>query len=85
VLHPASARDFADPLPGMPPVLEPHNLYVTDAPGQLAAVVRDVPYRIYVPEAVSGDVYEIDPATFKIIAHFPTSPLSQHVVPSWDF
>jgi YVTN family beta-propeller protein len=46
--------------------------------------VQDDPSRIYVPNSGSNTVDVIDPATFKIIEHFPVGKQPQHVVPSYD-
>src|SRR2546423_1632305 len=54
-------------LPGMPPVLDPHDLYAADRPGALSGTVRgDLP-RVYVPNHASNTVSVIDPATMKVI------------------
>ena len=76
-------------LPGMPPILDPRNLYSANAPGQLSPVVKNFPSRVYVPNTKSDTVDVIDPATYKIIAHFALPKHGrlmepQHVVPSWD-
>ncbi len=77
-------------LPGMPPVLDQHNLYSADGPGMLNATVRNFPTRVYVPNSHSDTVDIIDPATYKIVGHFALPRHSkgrlepQHVVPSWD-
>ncbi len=79
-----------DSLPGMPPLLDPHNIYAADAPGMLSGVVKNFPNRVYVPNSKSDTVDIIDPATYKIIGHFALPKHSrgllepQHVVPSWD-
>ncbi|MFJ2906582.1 MULTISPECIES: beta-propeller fold lactonase family protein [unclassified Streptomyces] len=71
-------------LPGMPPVLDPHDLYAADRPGRLSPVVRDFPSRIYVPNTNSNTVTVIDPTTYKVIETIPVGVQPQHVVPSWD-
>ncbi len=77
-------------LPGMPPVLDPKNIYSADAPGMLSPAVNGVPYRVYVPNSKSDTVDIIDPGTYKIIGHFALPKRGkhllepQHVVPSWD-
>ncbi len=72
------------PLPGMPPVLDPTDIYAADRPGQLSAVVKDFPSRVYVPNTESNSVDVIDPATYKVIDHFKVGRLPQHVTPSYD-
>ena len=49
----------AGPLPGMPAVLEPRDIYSADRPGLLSAVVRAFPPRVYVPNSDSDTVSEI--------------------------
>ena len=71
-------------VPGMPPVVDPANLYGEASAGKLsAAVAGDLP-RVYVPHVKSNDVYVIDPATLKVVDKFKVGINPQHVVPSWD-
>ena len=71
-------------VPGMPPVVDPTNLYGETTAGKLsAAVAGDLP-RVYVPHLQSNDVYVIDPATLKVVDKFKVGINPQHVVPSWD-
>src|SRR5437763_13060586 len=39
---------------------------------------------IYIPNSQSNTVDEIDPSTYKVVRHFATGALPQHVVPSYD-
>jgi YVTN family beta-propeller protein len=73
-----------DPLPGMPAVLNPSDIYSEDHAGKLSPVVKDFPSRVYVPNSGSNTVDVIDPKTYKIIEHFDVGKQPQHVVPSWD-
>ncbi|MCF3137570.1 YVTN family beta-propeller repeat protein [Streptomyces olivochromogenes] len=73
-----------DGLPGMPPVLDPKDVYAADRPGNLSPVVKDFPSRIYVPNTNSDTVTVIDPATYRVIKTIPVGRQPQHVVPSWD-
>jgi len=69
---------------GMPPVVEPANLYSETAPSKMSpAVANDLP-RVYVPNLQSNDVYVIDSATLKVIDKFKVGLNPQHVVPSYD-
>ncbi|MBZ5619771.1 MAG: YncE family protein [Acidobacteriia bacterium] len=77
-------RAAQNPLPGMPPVLDPHDIYSEDRPGLLSPVVRDFVPRIYVPNTESNSVDVIDPSTMKVVDHFKVGRLPQHVTPSWD-
>ncbi len=81
----ADARaSFGRLLPGMPAILDPHNIYSADAPGDLSSAVRgDIPM-VYVPNSVSNTVTEIDPSTHRVVRTFPVGTEPQHVVPSWD-
>ena len=80
----AIAAPAQGPLPGMPPVLDPKDIYAADRPGALSPVVRGFPARVYVPNTESNTVDVIDPATYKVIGHFRVGRLPQHVTPSWD-
>jgi YVTN family beta-propeller protein len=79
-----SATQDTTPLPGMPPVLDPHDIYSADRPNQLNSTVKNFPSRIYVPNSGSNSVDVIDPATFKVIDHFAVGQQPQHIVPSYD-
>lgn len=72
------------PLPGMPPVLDAHDIYSADRPGDLSPVVRNFPSRVYVPNTESNTVNVIDPKTYKVIDTFRVGRLPQHVTPSYD-
>jgi YVTN family beta-propeller protein len=71
-------------LPGMPPNLDPHDIYAADRPGNLSPVVKNDPPRIYVPNTKSNSVMVIDPKTYRVIDQFRTGRQPQHVVPSYD-
>ena len=71
-------------VPGMPPVVDPSNLYSETTSAHLSAAVRDAVPRVYVPHVMSNDVYVIDPATRKVVDRFKVGLNPQHVVPSWD-
>jgi YVTN family beta-propeller protein len=71
-------------VPGMPPVVDPNNLYSETLPHKLSPVVAKHLSRVYVPNRRSNDVWVIDPATFKVVDKFPVGIHPQHVVPSWD-
>jgi DNA-binding beta-propeller fold protein YncE len=71
-------------LAGMPPPLDPRDVYAADRPGRLGPVARHFRPLVYVPNSGSATVDVIDPATFKIVEHFGVGRLPQHVTPSWD-
>jgi YVTN family beta-propeller protein len=71
-------------LPGMPPVLDPNNIYSADGPGMLSPATAGARSLVYVPDGISNRVDVIDPATYKVIDHFAVGRLPQHVVPSYD-
>jgi YVTN family beta-propeller protein len=79
----ASASAVAT-LPGMPPVVDPANLYSETSATHLSPAVRNALPRVYVPNVQSDDVYVIDPATLKVVNRFRVGLNPQHVVPSWD-
>lgn len=70
--------------PGMPPVVDPQNLYSEIGPAHLSAAVRGDLERIYVPNLRSNDVSVIDPSTMKVVDRFKVGHSPQHVIPSWD-
>jgi YVTN family beta-propeller protein len=71
-------------LPGMPPVVDPNNLYSETRSDKLSSIVAKHLSRVYVPNRSSNDVWVIDPATFKVVDKFRVGVHPQHVVPSWD-
>jgi YVTN family beta-propeller protein len=71
-------------IPGMPPVIDPTNLYSETRSDKLSSVVANHLARVYVPNRSSNDVWVIDPATLKVIDKFKVGIHPQHVVPSWD-
>ena len=79
-----SASRTAQTLPGMPPVVDPNNLYSETRSDKLSSIVAKHLPRVYVPNRSSNDVWVIDPATFKVVDKFRVGVHPQHVVPSWD-
>jgi YVTN family beta-propeller protein len=75
---------FAQNLPGMPPVIDPKNVYSETTAGKLSPATAGALNRVYVPNVKSGDVYVIDPATFKVVDHYVIGGNPQHIIPSWD-
>jgi YVTN family beta-propeller protein len=71
-------------VPGMPPVLDPANLYSAAGANMLSPATAGSLRRVYVPNQRSNDVYVIDPAAFRVVERFPAGVNPQHVVPSWD-
>jgi hypothetical protein len=59
--------DLSVPLPGMPPVPDPANIYADAGPGMLSPAVRGVPYRLYVPDSGGSTVTVIDAAAHRVI------------------
>jgi YVTN family beta-propeller protein len=74
----------AQTLPGMPPVVDPRNVYSETTAGKLSPATQGMLSRVYVPNVKSSDVYVIDPATFKVVDRFDVGGNPQHVIPSWD-
>jgi YVTN family beta-propeller protein len=81
---PNAAASRIQTVPGMPPVIDPNNLYSETRPDKLNPVVAKHLSRVYVPNRASNDVWVIDPGTFKVVNKFPVGVHPQHVVPSWD-
>jgi len=71
-------------VPGMPPVIDPKNLYSEAASGKLSPALAGHRELVYVPHVQSNDVYVIDPKTFTVIDKYKVGLNPQHVVPSWD-
>src|SRR3989454_11771435 len=71
-------------VPGMPPVVDPSNLYSETRDDKMSAAVASAPPRVYVPNLKSNEVYVIDPATLKVVDRFRVGINPQHVVPSYD-
>ncbi len=80
----ATSAPKIETIPGMPPVIDPNNLYSETRAGNIAPEVAQDLERIYVPNLRSNDVSVIDPATSKVVDRFPVGKSPQHVVPSWD-
>jgi DNA-binding beta-propeller fold protein YncE len=69
---------------GMPPVVDPENLYSEMGANRFSPAVASALYRVYVPDRIAGDVTVIDPVKMKVVGRFRTGVNPQHVVPSWD-
>jgi YVTN family beta-propeller protein len=80
----AIAKAAIATVPGMPPVVDPSNLYSETTAAHQSAAVRDALPRVYVPNVRSDDVYVIDPVALKVVDRFKVGINPQHVVPSWD-
>ena len=71
-------------VPGMPPVVDPANLYSETAAGKVRPDVAQALPRVYVPNRRSHDVWVIDANTLQVVDSFRVGVNPQHVVPSWD-
>jgi DNA-binding beta-propeller fold protein YncE len=79
-----AVRAEIDTLPGMPPVVDPRNLYSeTGADHVSPGVAGDLP-RVYVPSLGADRVYVIDPERREVVDSFSVGIDPQHIVPSWD-
>jgi DNA-binding beta-propeller fold protein YncE len=72
------------PIAGVPPLLDPHNVYAADSRGDLSPVVRGFRPLVYVPNSQSATVDEVDPSTYKVVREFRVGLVPQHIVPSYD-
>jgi YVTN family beta-propeller protein len=87
VLAPAAvigAPAAVQTVPGMPPVINPQNIYSEAGQGKLSPATAGALSRVYVPNIKSSDVYVIDPATYKVVDHYVVGGNPQHIIPSWD-
>ena len=80
----AAPAPAIDVLPGMPAVLDPHNIYSEAGAGKLGPAALASKAYAYVPNTKSGDVWVIDQQTFQVVGKFPVGKEVQHVVPSYD-
>jgi YVTN family beta-propeller protein len=72
-------------VPGMPPVVDAHNLYSeTMGPEHLSPAVKGDLVRVYVPNLRGNSVSVIDPAAMKVVDTFKVGRNPQHVVPAYD-
>ncbi|MFT5174810.1 MAG: YVTN family beta-propeller protein, partial [Gammaproteobacteria bacterium] len=71
-------------VPGMPPVIDPDNLYSEQVANRFSPAVAQALERIYVPNHYDSTVSVIDPSTLKVVQTFKVGINPQHVVPSWD-
>ncbi len=71
-------------VPGMPPVIDPANLYSEPGAGHLSIMVAADLARVYVPNRRSNTVSVIDQDTLQVVDTFRVGINPQHVVPSWD-
>jgi YVTN family beta-propeller protein len=81
------ARSAIPVIAGMPPVVNPANVYSEAGAGMLSPAVAGAKAYVYVPSAQQGGrgtVDVIDQAAMKVVAKFDAGAVSQHVVPSWD-
>jgi len=81
---PRPVRSEAPAPGGVPPLLDPHDVYAADRPGLLSPAVRSFPSRVYVPNSASNTVDVIDPRTYKVVDHFAVGGLPQHIAPAYD-
>jgi YVTN family beta-propeller protein len=68
----------------VPTLVDAHNVYAADGPGNLTGAARTALPRIYVPNSKSNTVDVIDPRTYKVVDHFAVGGLPQHIVPAYD-
>ena len=78
MLAPPSALSDTLPRP------QGRTVFAADDAGTLAPEVAEDRPLVYVPHNRSGDVWEIDPVTYEVVAKFAAGREIQHVVPSYD-
>ncbi len=84
-----SQPDFApvgEATAGVPAATSPPqvNVYQATESGVLSPSVAGIPERVYVPNSASGTLDVIDPATYRVIAHYRVGAIPHHVAPAWD-
>jgi YVTN family beta-propeller protein len=79
---PASASASGQPTPS--PASSSAGIYTHAGAGMLSDVAHRAKPLVYVPNSLSNTVDVIDPASYRIVAHFRVGREPQHVVPSWD-
>src|SRR3989304_2125807 len=82
--QPSASTASIQTIPGMPPVIDPRNIYSEIRADNLSPAVAGALPRVYVPNRQSNDVGVIDPVTFKVVDRFRVGINPQHVIPSWD-
>jgi YVTN family beta-propeller protein len=82
--HPATGTPAHPRAAGIPPLLDPHDIYAAGRPGRLAPEARLARALVYVPNSAAGTVSVIDQRTYKVLEVVPTSRLPQHVTPAYD-
>jgi YVTN family beta-propeller protein len=60
------------------------NIYSHTRAGMLTRVTRRARYLVYVPDSQGNGVYVINPRTYRVIFHYQTGAVVQHVVPAWN-
>ena len=68
----------------IPALLDRRDVYAAGRPGRLAPEARRALARVYVPNSKSDSVDVISQRSGRIVDHFATGGLPQHVTPSWD-
>lgn len=80
----AHTAPVIDTVAGMPPVLDPRDLYSETTADKVNPAWAGQPLRAYVPNGLSNDVTVIDVASKQVIGTFPAGLEPQHVVPAYD-
>jgi streptogramin lyase len=82
--EPTATAPSAPPKPRDAGAKGPLDVYAADRPNQLSPVVKGDPARVYVPNSDADTVDVVDQRSGKVVDHFATGGLPQHVTPSWD-
>jgi YVTN family beta-propeller protein len=81
---PGSSASPVSVVPGMPPVLDPTNIYSAQGVNMLSDAVKGDRAAVYVPNGISNDITVIDPKTLQVIDTYKAGAEPQHIVPSYD-
>jgi YVTN family beta-propeller protein len=79
-IRPSPSPPVLDQRGGLPDA--PPDVYAATQAGMLSPAVRDLPRRVYVPDARGVEV--IDPETYRVLRRIPIGRTPRQVVPSWD-
>ncbi|MEO6205499.1 MAG: hypothetical protein ABIO67_08975 [Mycobacteriales bacterium] len=69
---------------GIPPLVDPTDIYAAGRPSLLAPEARLARPLVYVPNSGDNTVSVIDPKTYRVLRTEKTGKLPQHVTPSYD-
>ena len=82
--QPTSTAPAVTTMSGMPPVIDPSNIYSEAGANHFSPATVGAKFLVYVPNEASSTLTVIDPHTYAVTATWPMRMLPQHVVPAYD-